>query len=118
TGQAEKDQDAHFAPLQQGIFDGVSAFAVANRVLGYEKEDLKPWLNYLLVTKLAFPRTAEVKNIRHQHHLDDFYGKNSPSNKKTVQTRELWSSSLFALHCNPVLRLRFFLSAIRARLRE
>ncbi len=118
TGRAEKIQDEHYAPLQQGILDGVKAFAVAINVLGYDSEDLKPWLNYLLIAKLAFPRTSEVKNIRHQHHLDDFYGKNTPTRKKSKPAKELWSSSLFNLRLNPFLRLKFFLLALRERLKE
>ena len=118
TGQAEQVQDAYFAPLQQGILDGAPFFGAAASVLGYQSHDLKPWLNHLLVAKLAFPRTSEVRNIRHQHHLDDFHGQNKPSKRHRKADKHLWDFSLGALRWNPWLRLKFFILMIRERLKE
>jgi FMN phosphatase YigB (HAD superfamily) len=118
TGKAEQVQDAYFAPLQQGILDAAPFFGAAASVLGYQSHDLKPWLNHLLVAKLAFPRTLEVRNIRHQHHLDDFHGQNEPSKKRRKADKHLWDFSLGALRWNPWLRLKFFILMIRERLKE
>ncbi|MDO9043390.1 MAG: hypothetical protein Q7U64_13790 [Desulfocapsaceae bacterium] len=118
TGKAEQVQDAYFAPLQQGILDAAPFFGAAASVLGYQSHDLKPWLNHLLVAKLAFPRTLEVRNIRHQHHLDDFHGQNEPSQKHRKADKHLWDFSLGALRWNPWLRLKFFILMIRERLKE
>ena len=118
TGKAEQVQDAYFAPLQQGILDAAPFFGAAASVLGYKSHDLKPWLNHLLVAKLAFPRTLEVRNIRHQHHLDDFHGQNEPSKRHRKADKHLWDFSLGALRWNPWLRLKFFLLMIRERLKE
>jgi FMN phosphatase YigB (HAD superfamily) len=118
TGRAEQDQDAYFAPLQQGILDAAPFFGAALSVLGYQSQDLKPWLNHLLVAKLAFPRTVEVRNIRLHHHLDDFHGRNEPSKKHKQADKHLWDFSLGALRWMPWLRLKFFLLMIRERLKE
>ena len=118
TGKAEQVQDAYFAPLQQGILDAAPFFGAAASVLGYQSHDLKPWLNHLLVAKLAFPRTLEVCNIRHQHHLDDFHGQNEASKKHRKADKHLWDFSLGALRWNPWLRLKFFILMIRERLKE
>jgi FMN phosphatase YigB (HAD superfamily) len=118
TGKAEQIQDAYFAPLQQGILDAAPFFGAAASVLGYQSHDLKPWLNHLLVAKLAFPRTSEVRNIRHQHHLDDFHGRNEPSKKHRKADKHLWDFSLGALRWNPWLRLKFFILMPRERLKE
>lgn len=118
TGKAEQVQDAYFAPLQQGILDAAPFFGAAVSVLGYQSQDLKPWLNHLLVAKLAFPKTFEVRNIRLQHHLDDFHGRNEPSKKHKKADKHLWDFSLGALRWRPLLRLKFFLLMIRERLKE
>jgi hypothetical protein len=118
TGVAEQVQDAYFAPLQQGILDAAPCFGAAVSVLGYQSQDLKPWLNHLLVAKLAFPKTSEVQNIRHRHHLDDFYGRNEPPKKRKQADKHLWDFSLAALCWNPWLRLKFFLLMMRERLKE
>ncbi len=118
VGQAELEQDSYFAPLQQGIFDAAERYGAASALLGYSLEDYKPWFNYLLVAKLAFPTTAEVANIRHKHHLDDFHGRHVPNKVHVKGNRHLWDSSLLQLTCNPLLRLKFFLRHLRERIKE
>lgn len=117
-GQAEQEQDNYFHPLQQGIFDGAKRFAAASALLGYSFEEYKPWFNYLLTRKLAFPKTLEVMNIRHKHHLDDFHGSNIPRSKHTKTNHQLWERSEIALRFSPLLRLRCFLRHIKDRLNE
>ena len=116
TARSEQTQDVFFAPLQQGIMDAAPRFAAAVAVLGYTSLDIKPWVNHLLTAKLAFPRSSEVELIRLQHHLDDFHGTQTPSSR--VAALPLWDRSMFILRWNPFIRLKYYLSAIRDRLRE
>jgi hypothetical protein len=118
-GKAEQDQDRYFAPLQQGIFDAAAKFGAASVLLGYTSSDYKPWLNYLLVSKMAFPTADEVASIRHHHHLDDFHGAHKPSRIFVKGMRkQLWDASRFSLRWNPFLRLKHFLRHLRERLNE
>lgn len=118
TGRAEEEQDMHFQPLQQGILDGARKYGAAMQLMGYSLQDIRPWLNYLLVSRLAFPKTAEVQSIRHLHHLDDFQGTAVPAEKMKNGEYHLWDYSPAQLRWNPLLRLKFFLSTMRQRLRE
>jgi len=118
TGRAEKQQDLHFAPLQQGIIDSAARFGAASALLGYSLVDYKPWLNYLLVGKLAFPRAAEVANIRHQTHLDDFHGRKKPKKGLPKGRKALWDHSLLQLRFNPFLRTKCFINNLRDRINE
>ena len=117
-GQAEKEQDVNYAPLQQGIFDSAAAYAAASALLGFSKNDYRPWINYLLVSKLAFPKTKEICNIRHTHHLDDFHGAKIVAKTSDRVSDELWNLSVFALRFNPLLRFRRFLRHMKERLNE
>lgn len=117
-GQAELAQDSYFAPLQQGIFDSARRFGAAAALLGFSFADCKPWLNYLLLTKLAFPRTGEVAEIRNRHHLDDFHGSKKPKAEFFRHAGQLWEHSLAALRFRPLLRLRYYLRHIRERINE
>ncbi len=117
-GRAEKEQDQNYAPLQQGVFDSARPYAAASALLGYSLTDYQPWLNYLLVTKLAFAKTKEICNIRHKHHLDDFHGIKNVAKVHAKVPRSLWNLSPFVLRCSPFLRLRLFLRHMRERLNE
>ncbi len=117
-GRAELEQDANYAPLQQGVFDSAKSYAAATALLGYSLMDYKPWLNYLLVSKLAFAKTKEICNIRHKHHLDDFHGVKKVSKKQGTVPRSLWGCSFLALRFSPLLRTRLFLRHIKERLNE
>jgi predicted HAD superfamily hydrolase len=117
-GRAELAQDGYFAPLQQGIFDSAERFAAAAALLGFAFDDLKPWVNYVLVSKLAFPRAKEVANIRHRHHLDDFHGSKKPKADFGKGLVPLWSQSQLQLKFNPLLRMRCFFSHLRRIINE
>ncbi|KJR96790.1 MAG: hypothetical protein VR65_26935 [Desulfobulbaceae bacterium BRH_c16a] len=117
-GQAELHQDDYFGPLQKGIIDSAPRFGAAAALLGYSFDDWKPWINYLLVSKLAFPRAKEVANIRHRHHLDDFHGSKKPKADFGKGMEMLWSQSQMQLRFNPLLRLKFFFSHLRRRINE
>ena len=42
TGRAEKQQDAYYQPLQQGIVDAAGRFGAASALLGYSLKDYRP----------------------------------------------------------------------------
>jgi len=117
-GRAEKEQDKNYVPLQQGIFDSAKPYAAASALLGYSLTDYKPWLNYLLVSKLAFPTTKEICNIRHKHHLDDFHGAKQVTKKHAKTSEGLWDRSTLSLRFSPLLRLRVFFRHMKERLNE
>ncbi len=117
-GQAEKEQDVNYAPLQQGIFDSATVYAAASALLGFSISDYRPWMNYLLVSKLAFPKTKEICNIRHTHHLDDFHGKKIVAKTADREPDDLWTLSVFILRFSPFIRLRRFLRHMKERLNE
>ena len=81
-GLAEQAQDEYYAELQRGILDAADRYGPASAIMMLEAKEYRPWLNYLLVTKLAFPTRQEVLDIRYKHHLDDFHGDSSPEQKK------------------------------------
>jgi len=116
-GQAEKEQDSYFKPLQQGIIDAAERYGGASSLLGYGLEDYRPWYSYLLVSKMAFPSTKEVINTRHKHHLDDFHGKNKPDMPNLKQKKQLWELSETRLRWRPFLRLGYFIKHLQERLK-
>lgn len=118
TGRAEHEQDKHFSPLQEGIIDGAGRYGAASALLGYSLDDYKPWLNYLMTSKLAFPTTGEVMKIKHKHHLDDFHGEKKPLPRYGKSRLPLWDRSQLALMLSPLLRIRCFMRHIRDRLNE
>lgn len=101
----ESRQSAYYAPLREGILDAAARHVAAVTVLGYTSADLKPWLNSLLVSRLAFPRTSEVKFLRQVHHLDDFTGRHPPLKRYRKAQNSLWNSSPARLRLVPFLRL-------------
>ncbi len=117
-GRAEKEQDKNYAPLQQGVFDSAERYSAASALLGYSLSDYRPWINYLLVSKLAFSKTREILNIRHKHHLDDFHGAKKVAKAHAKLPASLWRKSAIALYCSPFLRLRLFLRHMKDRLNE
>lgn len=118
-GMAERQQDKYFEPLQCGLIDAAPRYGAASAILGYGMEDYKPWLNYLMVSKLAFPKSSEVAKIRHKHHLDDFHGKHKPKLRgRAKRLRTLWEYPYFHLKFNPLLRVRLYMRHICDRICE
>ena len=117
-GQAELEQDTYFAPLQQGIYDSARRFGAAAALLNYCMPDYRPWINSVLVNKLAFPRTAEISRIRNQHHLDDFHGQKKPKASFSNGFVPVWDRPKWQLQFNPLLRLRCFFRHLRERINE
>lgn len=114
----EIEQGKYFEPLQQGIFDAVVQYGAASNLFGYTVKDLKPWVNYMLVNKLAFAKTDEIQRMRNQSHLDDFSGKHIPLAKVARQERHLWDHSSMALKWLPGLRAAYYLRSAVSRLRS
>ncbi|MGI9318634.1 MAG: hypothetical protein ACR2QW_14995, partial [bacterium] len=84
-GRGEQNQDSHYADLQQAVLDAADRFAAASSVVTQGTIGYRPWINYLLVSKLAFPRVREINTIRHLHHLDDFHGASKPRKSRRPQ---------------------------------
>lgn len=117
-GQSELAQDSYFAPLQQGIYDSAKRFGAAAAMLNYCLADYRPWVNALLVNKLAFPKTQEIFRIRNQHHLDDFHGQKKPKADFSKGFVPLWDRPQWQLRFSPLLRVRCFFRHLRERINE
>ena len=100
------------------MIDAAPRYGEASSLLGYNLYDYRPWFNYLMLSKLAFPKTREVAAIRHKHHLDDFHGRHNPKVKGGGAPATLWEYSLSRLRFSPFLRLRLFLKHLGNRIRE
>ena len=109
TAQAEQAQSDYYEPLRAGIFDAAPRYAAAVKTLLYNAGELKPWINFLLINKLAYPRVSEIEQIRHESHQDDFAGTHTVAKKFIKENRTLWSHSINALKFNPFLRTRYYL---------
>ena len=109
----ESAQNEHFSMLQKGTLDGAERFGAAASLLGYNLEELKPWLRFLLVSKLAFPKTKEVGRFRHKHHLDEFSGRHKPPLKFLRRQKRLWEYSEVALRFLPWIRIQHYVSKAR-----
>ncbi len=118
TGKKEIEQDAFYSPLQRGIFDAAERYGGASALLGYSLEDYRPWFNYLLTAKLAFPKSREVLAVRHRHHLDDFHGAAKPRRKNMKGSKLLWDYGTTSLRFLPFLRMRYFWKHIRTVLKS
>lgn len=116
AAQAEQAHSEHFQPLQEGILAGAKQYATAATLLGYTFAELRSWLNYLLLTRLAFPKASEIEEIRHQQHLDDFHGQHQ--SKVRRDPNKLWQRSSFALRWRPFLRTELFFRQLRERLKH
>ena len=101
----ESAQSAYYAPLREGILDAAGRYASAMHLLDYEARDLKPWLNSLLVSRLAFPRADEVALLRHVHHMDDFAGHHTPLKRFQKIQAGTWNTSPLRLRLMPWINL-------------
>ena len=78
-GQSEQEQDLHYADLQQGVLDAADRYGAASTIIASNTEGFRAWINFLLVSKLAFAKRREIRKLRYMHHLDDFHGTNKPT---------------------------------------
>lgn len=118
TALAEKQQSQHFHPLRQGILDAAARYGAAVATLEYEPERMRPWINFLMLCKLAYPRTSEIARIRHKAHQDEFAGTHKVASKFLRKSRTLWDRSLAMLRFNPFIRTYYYLRGGRDALRS
>ena len=77
-GKSEQEQDKHYADLQQGVLDAADRYGAASTIIASNTEGYRAWINHLLVSKLAFAKRREIRQLRYKHHLDDFHGVKKP----------------------------------------
>jgi len=118
AARREREQSAYFEPLRQGIFDAAQRFGPASAVLDFEADELKPWLNHLLVSRLAFPKADEVALLGGAHHLDDFAGRHKPLKPFQDAGRGIWDVSPALLRFCPMIKLYYFLGHAICMLRR
>lgn len=118
VGQDEKRQDKYYQPLREGIFDAARRYAAADQIYYYSSHETQIWLNHLLRTRVAFPKTREVMRLRHQVHQDDFFGQHQPSKRALKADQTLWDRSANNLRFNPFLRTATFLKHVKGLLRQ
>lgn len=73
AGEQEKEQNAHYADLQRGILDAAGRYGPAAAIMDSGAEAFRPWAEYLLMSKLAFPKCREIEQIHYKHHVEDFF---------------------------------------------
>lgn len=110
TANREKQQFEYYTPLHQGIFDGVERFAAACAVMDYQERDLREWLEFIMVARIPFAKTTEIKRLNNEVHQDDFAsGKRNLTSKQLSKLRNLWKLGCLKLRFSPFIRLRYFL---------
>ena len=109
----EISEDTYFSPLQKGLLDGAAPYGAASAILGFGLDELKPWIRFLLVSKLAFTKTKEVDRFRIKHHVDEFSGKHQPPPKFFRRQKRLWDCSDLALRFLPWIRLQHYVAKSR-----
>lgn len=114
----EAEQSAYFTSLRQGVLAAAGRYAAAVRLLDYTARDLKPWLNVLLVSRIAFPRASEVELLRHVHHMDDFAGAHQPTRRFRKVQGGAWHLAPWRLRLNPFRNLYEFAKHAVCMLRQ
>ena len=116
-GQSEQEQDRHYADLQKGILESADRFGAASAIISNNTEGFRPWVNYLLTSKLAFARPQEIKSLRYKHHLDDFHGTNKPKIfRRPVFFPNPWESRGWRFFIGCIFQGRVFRRHVRAML--
>jgi hypothetical protein len=103
----EREQDAHYAPLQRAIPEAVERYAAAVALLGFSAAEIKPWLIHLLTMRLAFPRAEELRLLQWKHHADQYSGRHTPPLRIKLYLLRLWDLPPWMLRI-PGLRLGFY----------
>ena len=116
-GQSEQEQDQHYADLQKGILQAADRFGAASTIIANNTEGYRPWVNYLLTSKLAFAKAKEIKALRYKHHLDDFHGTNKPKTfQRPVFFPNPWESRGWRFFIGCLFPGRVFRRHVRAML--
>ncbi len=114
----ERAQSAYFEPLRQGLLDAAERYGPAAALTGFSAEDLKPWLQALLVSRLAFPRPGEVALLRPRHHMDDFAGRHRPLERFRRSSSGVWDRPPWQVRLMPWLPLWEYLKHAVCMLRQ
>jgi predicted HAD superfamily hydrolase len=109
-GQDEIAQSQYYAPLHEGVVENAKRYAAAAQIYNYKTGNLKAWLNFMYLAKVAFPKTAEIIRVRHEAHQDDFAGQHQGSTKSIKDDSSLWTASKSKLRFNPFTRLAWFIN--------
>jgi len=120
SAQAETRQFEHYKDVHAGVFDGVKRFAAASSVAHFDVWQLNYWCQLLIMGRLGFPKSAEIKRLKNFAHQDDFArsAEDSPKKSRLVKKIErmnssIWSESMFHVCYNPLIRLRHFIKYMR-----
>jgi FMN phosphatase YigB (HAD superfamily) len=108
TGRAEHEQSAYYARMHEGIFAAAEQYAAMTTLLGYESRELRPWLSFLLASKMTYPSHREFARIQHRSHQDDFAGKRKVPKRILNLYRSLWDLEPRELRLTPFARTRYF----------
>lgn len=118
VGKQELIQDEYYKALRDGILESASRYATSIAITGYNSDQIKPWVNYILMSRIAFPRTSEVKRLRNVTHQDDFSGSGDIPVKVLKMIRGLWGESTNRLRLDPFLRIRYLNRHVKGLLRQ
>ena len=117
-GHQETSQDKYFEPLRKGILESATRYATAMVITGYDTGQIKPWVNYILMSRIAFPKAEEVERLRHQAHQDDFSGEGKIPKKVLKEMKGLWDHSINRLKIDPLIRLRYLNRHVKELLKQ
>ena len=117
AAKSETEQSEYYEPLQRGILQGVERYAIAVTVLGYSSDFVRPWLNFLIVSRFAFPAAKEIKRIKHFFHQDDFAAKRKVEKAIVRLNQSLWDLTPLKVKVLPFIRSRYFYRHISRMLR-
>ncbi len=109
-GQDEIAQSKYYEPLHQGVVESAKRYAAAAQIFKYNTGELKAWLNFMYLAKVAFPKSAEILRVRHEAHQDDFSGGHQPSKRAVKDDKSLWIASEAQLKFNPFSRFYWFIN--------
>ena len=110
VGQGEIRQSEYYKPLHEGIIACAKRYAPAAQIYNYNTGELKTWLNFMYLAKVAFPKTQEIQRVRHEAHQDDFSGQHQPAKMAVKQDQSLWTMSHSKLRFNPFTRVLWFIN--------
>ena len=117
AAKSEAEQSEYYEPLQRGILQGVERYAIAVTVLGYSSDFVRPWLNFLVVSRFAFPAAKEMRRIKHFSHQDDFAAKRKVDKAIVRSNQSLWDIAPLKVVVLPFIRSRYFYRHISRMLR-
>lgn len=114
---SESEQSEYYKPLHNGIFEAVERYAIAASILGYSSNYIRPWLNFYIVSRFAFPVASEVRRIRHFFHQDDFAANRKVETASLRYHQSLWDVKPYKIALLPFIRYRYFYRQLSRMLR-